>query len=308
MKIIDTLTRNEQAFEKARNIVPFVYYFFVLTAVNYLASWRAFLDRADFSPIWPVSWMNYFNNETTLKALIVLFLSSAFLGAFFFWNRIARIIAFLGIFLYSVLSSSYGGVPDHRWYLLLFVTFLFIFLPDFRRQLLFQNDKRKFLLVFWGAQAFVMLTYSMSGFMKLYGAIDQFLQSQTNIFSPDAAALHIAYWLSGTGQTSFIGPTVVEYPLLGWLPLLIMFYFELFALYAVFKPSLHRIWALGLILFLHIGSYITMNILFEPNIFMLLILFFNSPFSSSSDSPSKIILDMPFFGWTIRVFRAKLIK
>jgi len=189
--------------------------------------------------------------------------------------------------------GSFGG-PNHQLDLWLWVAFLLIFLPGLHHieESMPSDIRRKFLLVFWGVQAFILLTYSMSGTGKIVAAITQYWRGAgTTIFSFDAAALHISTILNQMRETTILGPLIINYPILGWLPFLVALYLELFSFFVAFRPSLHRPWTAALIFF-HIGTYITMRAVFVAPSALLLIFLFASPFRSSKPW-RHVLLDLP---------------
>ena len=139
----------------------------------------------------------------------------------------------------------------------------------------------------------------MSGLGKIYEGVTQFLQGETSIFSLDAAALQISSLLYTMQETTVLGPFLVEHPLLGWLSLVGVIYLQFFAILIVFRPSLHRVWALGLILF-HFGTYLAMRAIFVAPIAMIAIFLLASPFYQGGGGWRKTFFDVPLFGWVIR--------
>lgn len=298
-------TAREGPFGKARDIVRYFYYHLVFLAVFFLPSWDNFLTRANFSPLWPIAWAKYTSFPTVVTIVGFAFLTGALLGAFFYWHRIGRFLAFVGILQFHALESSFGQ-PSHQWYPWLYLSFLFLFLPDAWGELDRSVEKRKkFLLIFWGAQALFLLTYSMSGIGKLWSAIVQLAHGQPNAFSPNAFALQIADWLTQMQATTLLGSFIIAHPLVGWPFYLAMLYLLLFAVLAAFRPAIQKLWAFGLILF-HIGTYLTMRIYFFPPVILLLLLFFDSPFRSPGTTWRDILANLPFVGWAIeRLVRRK---
>ena len=76
---------------------------------------------------------------------------------------------------------------------------------------------------------------------------------------------------------SVLGPWLVAHPWAGWLPGIASIYLELFALWVVTRPSLHRAWGLGLALF-HLGTHLVMGIGFPQNTLWLALFLGLSPF------------------------------
>ena len=290
-------------FEKAKLTIQFYYYFLLFLAVFFLPAFQSQLySSINFSPIWSLAWADLVNYETTVYIVGLIFFIGAFAGAFMYWHRFGRILAFLGVFQYHAFSSSFGEV-NHQWYLWLFVSFLLIFLPNAwgkRGQSLL--NRKKFLLVFWSAQAFILLTYSMAGVGKIYYALMQFLNGEAHAFSVDAMARHIAYWLPRIENVSALGPFIINHPIVGWPFFVAAVYLQFFALWALFTPSIQKIWAFGLIS-MHIGTYVTISITFIPSVLILLIFFMDSPFRARHTSWQEIISDLPFIGWPIKYLR-----
>ena len=141
----------------------------------------------------------------------------------------------------------------------------------------------------------------MSGFGKVYGTLTQFYHGQMTAFSPDAFAYHIAFWLPRIQTETVLGPFLIAHPWVGWPLFVGNIYLQFFAITAAFRPSLQKLWAVGLIFF-HIGTFVTMYISFMPPILLLLLLFFNSPFREKHTTWKSIVLDLPIFSILYRIF------
>lgn len=183
----------------------------------------------------------------------------------------------------------------------LFVSFLFIFLPSVMERVPPLDVRKKFLIVYWGAIAYIGSVYFMSGFVKLIGACVQLAAGQTSIFSPDAAALYTANILTMFDRTSILGPFIIEHHILGWCALLIYMYILLGALWAAFFPSLHRIWGVGLVLF-HAGTLLSLDLIFYHFPFFAGLFFIASPFAPERVDWRRTIGDLPIVGPAIRPF------
>ena len=296
---IESFAARGKPFTKAKTIVQFFYYFLAFQALVVINGGKFLSQEENFSPVWSIPWANHLSLATTANIVQFFFLISAFIGAFFFQNRIARIFVFLGIFQLNALLSSVLRA-DHHWYPWLYVSFLLIFLPDaWAGKAHSLQVRKKFLLVFFSAQAVTLFIYSMAGLGKIQGAISQYFAGQTHAFAPEALALHIAYWLRNIDSTSLLGSFFVEHVIVGWPLFLGMIYLQFFSLWIAFKPSLHKIWAFGLI-FMHTGIYLTMDMLFFPTALLLIFLFFDSPFKKHDTSWRETVGDLPIFGWMLR--------
>ncbi|MDZ4285358.1 MAG: hypothetical protein U1A23_00340 [Candidatus Sungbacteria bacterium] len=282
---IEHFFEERHAFEKAVRIVPFFYYVLFFIAFQRLEGLNAIFTQGhgDFMARWPIFWAAHVDYQHAVTGIVVGFVFAALIGAFCWRYRIARVAAFGGVLQYHAFLSSFGG-PQHQLDLWLWTAFLLIFLPDIRiKQAETSDDRKTFLLVFWTIQAFVLLTYSMSGFLKLYEALMQYLNGQAHAFSFDALALHASTLLLRMHETVPLAPLVINHPFLGWLPFIGVLCLELFSFFIAFKPSLHRQWALGLVLF-HIGTYLVMRAIFVSPSILLMILFFESPFQKQNYS------------------------
>jgi len=296
---LDGFVQGDKVCERAKSIVPFFYYFLLFIALLQLLQLRHISEFSIFSPRWAIFWADYFSFQAAVTVILVFFAFSALIGAYFCRNRFGRIIAFLGFLQFHAFRASFGG-PNHQWDLWLWVALILIFLPDiWEKTKQSSREGKKFLIVFWGAQAFLLLTYSMSGIGKLLHAALQYFQGEAHLFMFNSAAFHVYSWLNAMQATSLLGQLIIEHPLLGWFPFMLILYVQVFAFLAAFRPSLHRVWALALVLF-HMGTYFAMNAEFFYQVPLLFIFLFASPFHEPGTSWRKILSDFPIFGWALK--------
>ena len=293
------------SFLKAKNVVQYYYIglaFLAVSAIPFLL--LGDLPPNDFSPIFVISWAHFFEYSAIVPSILFLFVISSLVAALFYRNRVARFMAFIGVLEFHAFISSFGQM-DHLWYLWVYISFLFVFLPDVwddkKHSLL---ERKKFLLLFWSAQAFVLLTYSLSGIWKVYEMISQILANQVHALMFESVALHIASWLPRLQSPSLLGAFFIEHPWVGWPFFIVIIYLQFFAFFVAFRPSLHRIWSVGLILF-QVATFLTMNIIFLPSVLFLLLLFFNSPFRRKNTTWQDMLSDLPLFGWMFKLYLAK---
>jgi hypothetical protein len=159
--------------------------------------------------------------------------------------------------------------------------------------------KQRFLIVVSAAQAMVLLVYSMAGLGKIVGSVLPFLEGRMHAFSPEALSVQTAAHLIQTNQSSLLGPFVIEHPYLGWLLLLTSVYLQLFAFWLVFRPSLRRLWGLGLIAF-HVGTHLVMAIDFSPTCLLLAVLLV-VPAPGPNLAWRERLLDLPVIGDAWRI-------
>ena len=100
-------------------------------------------------------------------------------------------------------------------------------------------------------------------------------------------------------QTSLLGSFAIEYQYLGWALMLGSVYLQLFALWVVFRPSLRRLWGLGLIAF-HVGTYLVMAIDFSPSCLLLAVLLI-APAPGADPGWRARLQDLPVIGDAWRI-------
>lgn len=306
---ISGLAGETWSFIKAETSVRYFYYVLLYLAVINFQWWDGVANRQNFNALWPIFWAGNFDYAHAIVVVQFVHLTTAFLAAIFYRHRWARLLAFIGISQFHGLESSFGQ-PNHQWYLFLYVSLLFVFLPDIwkKGKEVTTEAKKKLLLVFWAAQAVTLLTYSMSGLGKFLGVYYQYAAGQIHGLSPNAFAYQIANWLPKLQVNPLLGSYLIDHSFIGWPFYAGIHFVMFFAVWAAFRPSLQRFWAFSLILF-HIGTYITMDISFTPPIILLILLFFNSPFVKPETTAKDTIYDLPVMGWALSwLFRFRVLK
>ena len=289
-----------KAFIRADHIIRFYYIVLFYFALNFgLLRWLRFLNVTEIDPLWPASWIRFFDMPIAVSVIFSTFLLGALLSAIFPHNRLARILAFLGLFVFVAFTNSFGKI-NHSFHVWLLTSFIFIFLPSKSEKISSLSlYYQKFLLVFWGSQAITLLIYSMAGIAKIYMAFVQMGRGEVHVFHPQALSLQIANRLLQTGSTSLLGPWLIEHELIGWALYVTTIYLEFFAFLIAFRPSLHKLWACGIIL-THVGIYLAIPAPFFENVLLLALLFFLSPFSLHKLSWKDSVVDLPLVGFLVR--------
>jgi len=298
---ITELSKKSSVMEKARTLVS--YYYYVLPYIALLFVSNGILDRQNFDPFWPLLWSTHFNIDYATVVVIVKtsFVIVAALAAFLHKHTFFRILVFLAILHVHAIESSFGAI-NHQWYLWLYTSFIFIFLPNiWSEEKKTQDTDRKFLLFIWFAQALAMLTYSMAGLWKFVFALQQNIVGEVDGFALEAFSYQIANWVPRLQSEAILAPYVIAYPEVGWFFYVGLHFLQLFALWVMVRPSLQKIWALTLIIF-HIGTYLTMGISFHPLVILIIILFFNTPFAKKSATAKDLVYDLPIVGQLLEWF------
>lgn len=295
----DSFQMQTRAFGHARLLVRCYYAGLLYFAVALLPDWPGILERTAPSPLWPVAWLRFTDLRTGIAVILSLYLVGSLAGVMLTEKRWARALAFIGLFEFVAFNYSFGKI-GHSLHVWVLTAFLLIFLPDAWEKTVYplRVVRQRFLAVFWACQALVLLVYSMAGLGKVVGAVYQFSVGQTHALMPGALAAIVANRLVQTNSQSLLGPWLIDHPLLGWPFMMADIYLQLFAFRVAFRPSLHKLWAFGLILF-HIGSFLLLTISFAQSILLLALLFVCSPFRSSRESWRSTVADLPLFGQLI---------
>jgi hypothetical protein len=297
------LGRQTEAFHTARIVVRCYYAVVLFFAVATLHDWPAYLDRQETLRLWPVGWLNVVPLRTGILGILVGYLVTALLGAIFPERRWTRALVFAGLIEFAALENSFGKI-SHNYHLWVLTAFWLVFLPQAPARTADRATRQRFLLTFWGCQAIVLLTYTMSGVGKIGGAIYQLCAGQNNLFAPTGLASIVADRLLQTNSSSWLGPWLLAHPWLGWPLGLAAIYLELFAFWAAFRPALQRWWAAGLIVF-HIGVYLLMGITFAQTVLLLGLLLLAAPLSDDEQYRGAIVKQLPLLSWVLRkVFRS----
>jgi len=301
---IEAYAHDDRVLNRALGIIPFLYFFLLFESFRIAANWKLAspLSESRFHPIWTIGWASYVSFDHVVALICGLFLVGMLIGSLFYMHRAARVIAFLALFEYHAFMSSFGA-PEHNIVSFIYPLLFCIFLPDVweKKETTFL-ERKTFLIGFIGIQTYLGLIYSLAGIGKVVRGIEQLISGQANFLSPDAFALHIAYWLPATGSDSLFGPYIVAHPLAGWPLFLGTLYFQVFTLWAIFKPSLHWIWGVFLVSF-YILNFLIMNIFFVDVFFLIAALFLYSPFDAVQIRWKDRLADLPLFGPLFRLIK-----
>ena len=118
---------------------------------------------------------------------------------------------------------------------------------------------------FGAAQLFVLFFYTLSGLWKLVYAVEGLFGPEMSSFEVEGFSYILADRISNFSQETVVGSFVVRHSWLGWMLFNGTMYLEGASLLIAFRPRLHRIWGLGLILF-HAGTQLAMGFTFLPTI------------------------------------------
>lgn len=292
---IDGFAKGGRDFDRAKMVLPFVYYILFYIAFSHLEGTDYLMANgaSQFVPKFPLLWLSSFDFPSVVLIVYALFVISAFVACVFPYSRPVRLAAFLGFFEFHAFNSSFGNV-NHQWDHWLWVLAVLAFLPTLTREPS-AEVRRTFSLGFWGAQAILLLTYTMAGIGKLVYIVVQFFEGQTTALAPDAAALFAATQLNLMHESVPLGAFIIAHPYVGWIPFLMVLEVQTFALIAAFRPELHRLWGFGLVLF-HVSTYFAMRAVFTAPSALLLVLLVASPFAPEEWFGKQTWRSIPLIG------------
>lgn len=262
---------------------------------------RAYMGRPPTAPLWPidaVQWLTgsgWFAHDRVATVVGLLFaIAAAGFPRFLLW----RLGSFAYLLAHVALANSYGAI-NHGSHVMLFVGFALLFLP--RRDQgsrMARKNVLSCLTVLWFAQGLILLSYTLSGFWKLW-------HSRLEVFSADAMSrILLDRALLEADNIPILLPFVAQHNWLAqsmwWLTL----YIEVFALLVVFRPHLHRLFGAVLMLF-HITSDWLMNISFSLNIVMLGLFLLLSPLAPARFSLSGTVRSLPIVGIPFRIMKRR---
>jgi hypothetical protein len=277
--------------------VFYVAMFFIL--LQQYPSWSGWLRLVtSLHPLWPVWWIPRVGVRTGIAIVLFGSLLCCLAAAIVPERRASRILAAAGLLEFAAFFNSFGAVGNGL-HASVWVAAIFILLPDGAADSLACSRRRaqRYLRVFWAAQAAVLLFYSMSGSFKVAGIILQMGRGQIHALMPEALSRHIAQRLleSMPVGPQFIGPFFIDHPYAGWPMQLTALYLETCAFIVAFRPALHRVWGLGLIL-MQLGIYFTMSIMFSWQCLLLGLLLVCSPLAPPRLRLAKALRALPLFG------------
>ena len=286
--------RLEAADLGARTLVRAYYLGLLLLAVQHLALWDQYVRLRAIRPLWPVFWAKAENGRDAMIVLL-LFAFGAFVAALFPDRTAARAAACLGALEFYAFVSSFGNVR-HIHHLTVLTSFLFVFLPGRGAGRARDDEERRaFLRGVWGVQCGLLLTYSMSGGLKLLTGIWHLLTGQGGVLTPPAMALHVANTAFRFGLDPPLADLAVRALPLGLPVYLAVIGFELLSLPIAFRPRLHRPWGAVLVL-MHLGIGLTLNLFFLSSVFISGLLLLASPFEPDAPDWRRAAWDVPLLG------------
>jgi hypothetical protein len=242
--------------------------------------------------VWTLAWVPSGFEAQVIEIMAVLAIVAGLFAVklyHIFWARLAFFILFL---MSASVPNSVGGI-NHAYHAWIFMSFIFLWLPNARPQDLGREGKMAFATIIRTAQATIFLFYSMAGLVKLAQGISALIVGQTGSLSVGALGYTLADRSLQTGTSPLLIDIVLVNP---WIATVFMWgviYVQCAALIVAFRPTLHVVWASALIAF-HIGTWLFMEIIFSEHILLLVILFL-LPYSKFA-GVRRVLHTLPLFG------------
>ena len=274
------------------------YYLFIayMVGTSSLGFSDAYVGGPPTAPLWPikllqrivgVDWFGYENAITVAGLLLAI--SAAMVPRMLVW----RLGTFLYLLVHVGLSNSYGSI-NHGTHVLLYISSGLLLLPrGVSNQRMTRASVLSCLTVLSLIQTMLLLPYTLSGFWKIwYGRLE--------LLSPDSLTrIVLERALAEADSIPPLLPFIARYSLLAQAMWFVTLYIEIFALFVVFRPHLHRPFGVILMLF-HITSDWLMNIAFSHHVLVLGLFLVLSPVAPARPSVSGLLKSLPIVGIPFR--------
>jgi len=299
-----TLRARTLAYTRAETIVRVYYALAIVWVVGEMNSWTTLAEVDAADPQWPAGWLEHVDLQLGIHAILIAFVVAALLAAVAPSWRLARLAYFVMLLQYLAVQNGFGKVnhANHAW---LFVSAVFVLLPDrgWRGETTTRAAKSYFLSVVAAAQVVVLFLYTLTGLWKILFALNDLTTDRVSGFELKGFSYIIADRLLATNQDTLLGEFFVHNHVVGWALYTGTIYLEAASLLIAFRPRLHRVWGIGLILF-HLGTQLAMGFTFRPNVALIGLLFVASPFAPDHQTVRDTLLDLPGVRLAHRLTRA----
>jgi hypothetical protein len=281
------------------------YYIFLVTfafrTLRYL--YGAGLSGREIDPLWPIFWIDAQSLAAWANLLAVGFVAAAIAAVVWPDRRAPKLVVAVLYLFCLAFENSFGSI-NHFAHFGLWVAICFAALPSASLDDLHRSRclRQQYVTVFFLAQCLIGLFYSMSGLRKFFFGF-YVPEGAYSSFAPEALpAMVVQRWLQ-TDESTLLAQFFLENLWMAQPAYLAVIYLELFTLVAVFRPELHRLWGVALVVF-HIGVWMLIGISFDYQPMLVALLYVASPFAPQSHPGFRRILrQLPGFGDLVSLFR-----
>lgn len=283
----------DRLYEDIQIIIKFSYIFSLVLVFNNVFNVQELEVAERINPLWPLLLFKgvpsvylalYFKLTLLLSFVLLCFKSN---------NLFLKVFAFVNFFLFVAFTNSFGKI-NHGLYLPLMYLFCLMFIPNSKSE----HYKAKTILMFATMQFFLLLSYSLTGFWKLFWGVIECFNGQVSLFSP-LSMRNIIILQNQLIEPTLVGAWLVENYHLAWLLYLGAVYIELFSIVVFFRANLHRVWGI-LLLFLHAGIALALDVSMYGAIMCIGLLLVMSPFNKGSNF-KEIIKNLPIVNALIKI-------
>ncbi len=276
------------------------YYLFIAYAIIQAGLRFTYAGSLPTDPLWPVGLLGEvigFGWQGNIAVISVASSTVALLAVIFPSVLIWRLGVFLYLFFAGAIQGSYGAV-NHGHHIYLYVSFALLFLPSSSSKgtgRMARRNAMSVIVVFWIVQSLILLPYSLSGFWKVF-------HSNLQLFEPGGMVrILLSRAMSDTREIPLLLPLAVSQEWLAQLMLLVTVYVQCFAIFALFRPHLHRPIGIILILF-HLGiiwllGFSSFAFPIIPGLFLVFSPMAPAQFSLPGLVRSLPLVDIPFRLW-----------
>ena len=281
------------------------FYLFVFFLMNTSLRLPVRLRRGDPpEPVWPAALLNdalgagWTEAAAGLPAVPVASAALGILAMVFPGMLIWRFGVFLYLFIVVALDASFGTIT-HLDHFLVYVAFALLFLPAAagRPDRMTRSAAVRCITAFWFAQCIPLFCYSLAGLWKV-------LFSGPELLASDGFVRIVLHQSLESGAAPLLAPYVVRHEHLFQFLLLGGVYTEVCAIFAWFRPHLHRPFGVLLIL-LHLGTGWLLNVVFVNNLVVLGVFMVFSPFAPRRSSWFTVAQSLPLLGIPFRASAAR---
>lgn len=285
----------DKLYEDILTIIKFSYVFFLVLVFNNVFNIQELETAERINPLWPLVLLKGIPSIYLALWFKVSLLVSFSLLCFKNNNQFLKIFTFINFFLFVAFTNSFGKI-NHGLYLPLMYLFCLMFIPNSKKE----HYKEKTILMFATMQFFLLLTYTLTGFWKVFWGVIECFNGQVNLFSP-LSMRNVIILQNQLIEPTLIGAWLIENYYIAWLLYLGAVYIELFSIVVFFRANLHKIWGV-LLLFLHAGIALTLNVSMFGAIMCIGLLLILSPYSIKS-SLKETLLSLPIINFVSRLLK-----
>ncbi|MEO1469438.1 MAG: hypothetical protein AAFV86_10295 [Pseudomonadota bacterium] len=284
--------------ERAEMLVMAFYAVSLMKLYVYATEYGRFTgDLAALDPMWPVLWIDLVSPVLALDLLEGASLAAGLAGVAFWQWRWARVAVSVMILQKMGFELSFGAIHHgyHEWF---WISVMLCFLPSGRRPEAGVAKRAwgvSLLTVVTLCAGMILMFYTMSGVWKVLHATAQLLLGNFGGFSPEAMAVTVAKRAVETLAEPLLIEPLMWAPSAGWPLYLTLYYVEIFAVVALFRPELIRPFAMVLIFF-HVGTLTLMDIPFADHVMINALFMWFLPTAVERPRARAVIAALPLIG------------